>query len=166
MTSQEAPGFAIFFKPAIAAAMRRDAETDDGIEGLDGNDVPSFVRNDIGGQEINIGGGIASFYPAAGGSADAVGSAIDNRDRFHLHPKKAGASIHDEIVAGIVAEGPGDGEAESAGAPEKTHFSPLALTFSLCEVLHVWRATWRGVIPRLRSFGFAQDDFGSGLPLR
>src|SRR5438270_4551644 len=102
---QQLPSFAVFVEAASAAAMRRDAETDDGIEGLDGNNVPSFVRNDIGGQEINIGGGIAAFYPAAGGSGDAVGSAIDNRDRFHLHPQEAGASIHDEIVAGIVAEG-------------------------------------------------------------
>src|SRR5438874_9050356 len=93
LSGQELPGFAIFFEAAVAAAMGRDAETDDGIEGLDGNDVPSFVRNDIGGKEVNVGRGVSAFYPAAGGSGDAVGSAVDNRDRFHLHPQEASASI-------------------------------------------------------------------------
>src|SRR5438552_5792447 len=142
-SNQKAPGFAIFFKPAVAAAMRREAESNKGIEGLNRNDVPSVAGNNVSGQEIDVGGCVAMFYAAAGRSGDAIGVAIDDGDGFYLYAEEAGTGIHDEIVAGTVAEGPGDGEAESAGTPEKTHFSPLALAFGLCEVLHVWRATWR-----------------------
>ena len=111
--------------------MRREAESNKGIEGLNRNDVPSVAGNNVSGQEIDVGGCVAMFYAAAGRSGDAIGVAIDDGDGFYLYAEEAGAGIHDEIVAGIVAEGPGDGEAESAGAPEKTHFSPLALRFAI-----------------------------------
>src|SRR5437762_919788 len=118
--------------------MRREAESNNGIEGLNRNDVPSVAGNNVSGQEIDVGGGIAAFYPAAGGSGDAVAGTSHDGDGFHLYAVEAGTGIHDEIVAGIVAEGPGDGEAESAGGPEKTHFSPLALAFAVMRGVAHW----------------------------
>src|SRR4051812_35722664 len=105
--------------------MRRDTQSDDRSKGLHRDDVPSLVRDNVSSQEIDIGNRVAAFYSAAGGGGDAVGVALDDGGRFHLHAEEARAGVHDEIITGALAIGLADGEAQAGDTPQKAHLGPL-----------------------------------------
>src|SRR5437016_13790704 len=107
--------------------MRSDVQAHDPIESADGNDVPGVTRDNVGGEESDLRGGVSAFEAAAAGGSDAVIVAAHHGDRFDLHAKQARAGIDHEIVASGVAVRFGDGKAESGGAAEKAQFGQLAL---------------------------------------
>lgn len=113
----------------------------------DRDDVPDIFRDDVEGEEVDLGGEVGASRRLAGGSAgDGVaevgaGSAAWFHGREHdggldLHPLEASAVLDDEVVAGGVAPGLGDGESVMGGAGHELQLDPLAAFFGMDDGFH------------------------------
>jgi hypothetical protein len=94
------------------------------------------VRNDISGEQVNLGGGVAAFAGAAVAGADAVSAAMSDGNRLDLNAGDATAAIDDEVVRSAFAVRLGDTQAELDHLLCERKFGDLALELAVEVVCH------------------------------
>ena len=105
------------------------------------DDVPEIEWDDEQGEEIDLGGGVSAdfFVGAAGDGVAQVGAARailvlgGLQGGFDLDAAKDGALLDDEVVAGGIAPGLGDGQSVGGGAGHELQFDPFAAAFGVAE---------------------------------
>src|SRR4051812_15782431 len=109
------------------------AEEDFGLVGdcLDGDDVPGVGGDDVGGDEVDLGGGVGD---SVGGDAAAVGVPAFLLGAFDLDAAEAGVVFGGEVVGGGVSPGLGDAEAKGGGAGHEAELRPLAAGLGVADV--------------------------------
>ncbi len=125
---QQVPGFQV----AEIAVLALVGVKKDGVPGPlysgSGNDVPEVFGDDVEGEEIDLVGGIAFHLPSRR-PRDCVAHVRLARfpgGGFHLHTVEYAVGFHNEIVAGGIAPGFGDGEPVGGGAGHELQLDPLA----------------------------------------
>ncbi len=106
--TEQVPGVAKAFEFALGAGAK--TKTLDRGEGRDRDQVPSVFGDDIGGEEVNLGGSVRSLgaretltrggtvarSPAAAtGAADAIGAVFGDGDGLDLHAGEVAAGVDD-----------------------------------------------------------------------
>jgi len=119
---EQAPGLTIAFVFGAAGAVGIEVQHASG-GGLDGNEVPEIVRNDVGDEKIYVALGVP-MVEAAG--LDEILSASVSAGALDLNAPKTLAELHQAIVRAAFAPGLGNGEAEQEGAGEEGGFGGLA----------------------------------------
>ena len=122
------PGFAVLVEvvgavgaaSACGAGVGEEGEAKGIAEGLDGDDVPEFFGDDVGGEDVDFVGRVgtlgAILLPGMGHEGVAVASGDLVAGGFDLDAPEAVAGVEDEVVAVAVSPGLGDAEAFEGGA--------------------------------------------------
>jgi hypothetical protein len=98
-----------------------------GHAGADGEDVPKIERDDVGYEEVDVGGGVDGAAFADGvSSAGFISVGAEGVGGLDLDAEEAASVVEDEVVALAVAPGLGDTESEGAGFVEEGGFAALA----------------------------------------
>src|SRR5438874_12226859 len=106
------------------------------------DDVPEILGHDVEGEEIYVTRIVGLFFSvrsardgvAEVGAASAAGARLWTLESgFDLDAAKDAAAIDDEVVAGGIAPGFGDGESVGGGAGHELQFDPFAATFRVAE---------------------------------
>ena len=117
------PGFAVGFEEgagALGFSVGVEADGYAGTNGFDGDDVPSVVRGDEGGDEVNVVAGVGDIS-AIGVAADddgesaKVAAAVGGEAGLDLNAEKAALVLDEEVVGMAFSVGLGDAEAEAGG---------------------------------------------------
>ena len=97
-------------------------------DGLDGNDVPDVLGDDVGDEEVDFGGGVGD---AAGSSGlDAVAMFRVTGSGLDLDAEESAAAFDDGVVALAVSPGEADGEFEVGGTGEEGGFCGFTATLA------------------------------------
>lgn len=83
------------------------------VRGGDGEDVPSRGGNDVGGDDVDLVGGVGV---SVGVEVAAVGVPALLAGALDLDAKEMSAALDGEVVGSVVAPGLGDAESEFGGA--------------------------------------------------
>ena len=97
---------------------------------MDGEDIPGFGWDDIGGDEVELVGLVGDVARADG--ADVGMLALVLR-AFHLNAEKVPVAFYGEVVGGIVSPRLGDAQALFGGAGHETEFGPFAARLGVAE---------------------------------
>jgi hypothetical protein len=120
--SEQVPGF---LELGVAGVLAGGGEPD--VEGLmksgDGEDVPGVGGDDVGGDKVDLVGGVWALAVADG--AD-VGVQALFAGAFYLHAGEVSVVFDGEVVGGVFSPGLGGAESEFDGAGEETEFGPLS----------------------------------------
>jgi len=112
-----------------------------GVGGGEGEDVPDVDGDDIGGEEVDLGGGVGGAVVV---EAAAVGVFLASLEgAFYLHPQELALVVDDEVVGGVVSAGPCEDEAEFGGAELEKEFGPLSAEFGVVDVFALGHAVIR-----------------------
>jgi len=112
------PGFAVLFPAgALAGDVGVKTQAFVGGEGFDGQDVPDVEGDDVGGQEVDVVGGVRDFALAvdAVDGLNVVAAGTEDFGAFQLYAQEAGTGVEDEVVALAVSPGLGQVEAQGFG---------------------------------------------------
>ncbi len=130
---EQVPGFQEF-GVARVFAVGGEPDVEGTAEGSERQDVPGVGGNDVGGDEIDLGGGVGA-------------AAVADRTNVRLQPLLAGAFDLDaeeasvvldgEVVGSVFAPGLGDAESEFGGAGHEAQFGPLSARLRLADP-HTW----------------------------
>jgi len=111
--------------PCMPRQMRKKKQRFTGRKRANRNDVPDFQRHDIHRQNVDLIGRVGSFrfWPAPKMThRHPVRIPLHRRTRFHLHPQKPIARIHNEIVGIAIPIRLGHRETHTRGHVLKPHF--------------------------------------------
>ena len=128
-SGQQVPGLAEGLEGASARAMRADADGLASAQSAQRDDVPGVLRDDAGGDEIELARRVAALAAVAAGSLDLIEAILRYEHRFDLHAEEALAVVHNEVVGAVLAVGLRDTQSEGEGMQEKAHLDPVALGF-------------------------------------
>ena len=127
---EEVPGFVELFEAGTASAdvaFGIEAEAGAFGEGVGGDYVPEVEREDVGDEDVDVGGGVVAFFLLVGvGGLDLVSVGVEGFGAFDLDAPGARAGVEDEVVALAVAPGLGDGVSESGGFEDEGGFGALS----------------------------------------
>jgi len=127
--AEQVPGFAIGAVDSGASGIPFRIEEQAGTvadEG-DGQDEPGVLGNEVGDEEIHLGGKIGDG--AASGAAlgvDVIKAVEEGGRRLDLDAVEGGPGVENEVVALAVAVGLGDGEAEADGFVSEGDFGQFS----------------------------------------
>src|SRR5579863_4019886 len=108
------------------------------VGGLDGEDVPGVGGDYVGGEEVQLVGGVEDVAGADGadiGVAALVDGALD------LDAEEVALVIGGYVVGGGFSPGLGDAETEFEGALKKAEFGPLSAEFGVLDVVRAFGGT-------------------------
>jgi hypothetical protein len=126
---QEVPGFAVLFPAgSFAIDIGIEAEAFAGRKGFDGQDVPDVEGDDVGGEDVDVVGGVGDFALSVDAVAGlhVVAAGAQDFGALELHAPEAGAGVEDEVVALAVSPGVGDVEAEGFGFEQEGGFGEFS----------------------------------------
>jgi hypothetical protein len=129
--SHQVPGFAKLFEaPTTSLASRRiERQNCRRRHTIDWNDVPNIFHRNIGHQKINFFRSVGHFIAVR--SPQSINPLDQAENRFHLHPPKALAVIHDEVIALAVSMRPGHAKTQTRRLVQKRELGQLSFLFSL-----------------------------------
>ena len=125
---EDAPGLAKLLKHAEGGAVGIEVERSPRREGLDRQNVPEPLGNEVSSEEVDVFFGVDSGVPLG---ADEILFALVSAGRLHLHALKAVAGVDDEVVGIALSPGFGDLKAEVAGFGEKGGFDGFSATLAM-----------------------------------
>jgi hypothetical protein len=131
---EEVPGFFVAIEFAVAAAvfaMWREQNVSLSHGCCGGNDVPGIGGDDVGGDEIELIGGVGN---SVGGYAAAVGVPAATLGALDLDAQEASAMLDGEVVRGSVSPGLGDAKAVLGGAGHKAQLGPFTPRFGVLNI--------------------------------
>src|SRR5579859_6952468 len=117
---QQVPGFAVLFVFRVGG-VRGEEDVGLVVGGANGEDVPGVRRDDVGGDEVDVAGGVGD---SVGVEVTFVGVATVEDGAFDLDAGEPGAVFGGEIVGGGVSPGLGDAEAKFRGPGHEAQFGP------------------------------------------
>jgi len=127
--AEEAPGFAVGAEEAVSAGVAFGIEEKTGAVGDegDGEDEPGVLGNDVGDEEVDLGGAIGDGGSAgAAMTVDVIEAVEKSSRRFDLNADEAATGVKDEVVAFAVAVGFGDAKAHGGGFVGEGEFGEFA----------------------------------------
>jgi len=123
------PGFAVLF-PAGSFADGVGIETEAFVwgEAFDWEDVPDVEGENLGGEEVDVGGGVDdfAFTVDAVDGLDVVAAGAEDFGAFDLHTPDASAGVEDEVVTLAVSPRLGQVEAEGFGFEQEGSFGEFS----------------------------------------
>ena len=125
---EDAPSLPKLLKHPAGGAVGIEVERSPRREGLDRQNVPEPLRNEVSRQKVDVFFGVDGRVPLC---ADEILVALARGGRLHLHALKAVASIDDEVVGIALSPGLGDLKAEVAGFGEKGGFDGFSATLAM-----------------------------------
>jgi hypothetical protein len=133
------PGFLVL---AVFGFLEVRGEDDGGlvVGGADGEDIPGVGGDDVGGEEVELVGGVDDV---AGADGADVGPAALIDGAFDLDAAEEAVVVGGDVVRGGFSPGLGDAEAEFDGALKKAEFGPFSAEFGVADVLALV-AIWHG----------------------
>ena len=102
-----------------------------GVGGGEEEDVEGVGGDDVGGEEVDLGGGVGDAVVV---EVAFVRVAAVVYGAFHLNAEEVSVVVDGEVVGGGVSPGLGDADAEFGGAGHETEFGPLSAGFGLLNV--------------------------------
>lgn len=127
---EEAPGFAVLLEAGLASAdvaFGIEAQAGAGGEGVGGDYVPEIEGEDVGDEDVDVGGGVVAFLLAVTVSGlDRVSVGVERLGALDLDAPGTRAGVEDEVVTLAVAPGLGDGESEAGGFDYEGGFGELS----------------------------------------
>ena len=150
------PGFAVLVVEAGAAVFFAAEQEAGAADSEDGDDVPSVFGDDVGGDQVDLGGVVGNgASSAAAVGVDAIEAVEELGGTFNLDaPKECGggggrvrgaAGVEDEVVAFAVAIGLGDAEAEAGGDEDEDEFGEFSAALGgefTAEGINGWDGSW------------------------
>lgn len=127
LACQKAPGFAILFVAGVASGVGVEAESFAPGEGLDGDDIPDVLRNDVSRDEVNVVGGVGITPPRGFDAIAIFGATLGG---FDLNAPESVAGADQKIVGMSFSPRLGDVEVEQSNASQKGGLDRLAETFA------------------------------------
>jgi len=113
-----------------------------GVGGGEGEDVEDVGGDDVGGEEVDLGGAVGGAVVV---EVAFVGVAALEDGAFHLYAQKVSVVVpsvavcslragDDEVVGGAVSAGAGEDESEFGGAELEAEFGPFSAAFGVRDV--------------------------------
>jgi hypothetical protein len=144
---QQMPGF---FVGGVFGFIAVGGEEDIGlgVGGGEGEDVPDVGGDDVGGEEVDLGGSVGDAVVVEAAAVGIFLAALEGA--FDLHAEEVAEMVDGEVVGSVVSPGLGEDEAEFGGAEHEAEFGPFAAEFV---VRDVWSGVGHGV-------SFVETGFG------
>ena len=162
VAADEIPGFEVNFEAVAVGPSFWLAGTEHellafGLEDDAGrNDVPGVFGDDVGGEEIDVAGGVArAILVGAEGALIAVAQAVAGG--FDLDAEIAASVLDADIVGGGVSPRFGDLETVTDGLRHELEFDPLAAHFEILEAFALCHVPL--FRPKKRRSPWAAPDF-------
>ena len=154
--TEEVPGFAELFEAGTAAvSLGIEAERHAGGQDRDGDYVPEVEGDNVGDEEIDVGGGVVGFAGLVGvHGLDIVTSRAQIGGAFDLNAPEALAVVEDEVVALAVSPGLGELEAESFRFEEEGGFGTFSGALGVASAVVLF---WAVVFGGLGLWRFCRD---------
>jgi len=132
----EVPGFAELFEvAAVAFACSGGIKTNVFVarDCFHRDDVPGIVGDDVGGEEIDVVGGVeaASVAVASNAKIDEVSATMRGEGGFDLDAEQAVSAGDYEIESKAVAVGLADAESEASGFKYEDEFGEFAFALGI-----------------------------------
>jgi len=113
-----------------------------GVGGGEGEDVEDVGGDDVGGEEVDLGGAVGGAVVV---EVAFVGVAALEDGAFHLYAQKVSVVVpsvavcslragDDEVVGGAVSAGAGEDESAFGGAELEAEFGPFSAAFGVRDV--------------------------------
>ena len=102
-----------------------------GVGGGEGEDVEGIGGDDVGGEEVDLGGGVGDAVVV---EVAFVGVAAVVDSAFDLDAEEVAEVVDGEVVGGAVAAGLGEDESEFGGAELEAEFGPFSAAFGVRDV--------------------------------
>jgi hypothetical protein len=112
-------------------AVGREEDVGLGVGGGEGEDVEGIGGNDVGGEEVDLGGGVGDAVVV---EVTFVGVAAVEDGAFDLDAEEVAEVVDGEVVGGTVSAGLGEDESEFGGAELETEFGPFSAEFGMRDV--------------------------------
>ena len=122
-----------------------------GVGGGEGEDVEGVGGDDVGGEEVDLGGGVGDAVVVNAAAVGIFLAALESA--LYLHAEEVAPSVavrslragslvgncslragYDEVVGGAVSAGLGEDESEFGGAELETEFGPFSAEFGVRDV--------------------------------
>ena len=131
LTHQQMPGF---FVGGVFGIFQVRGEDDGGllVGGEDGKDIPDVGGDDVGGEEVELVGGVDDVAGADGADV-GVATLVDGA--FDLDAAEEAVVVGGDVVRGGLSPGLGDAESAFDGTLEETEFGPLSAALGVSDVL-------------------------------
>jgi len=126
---QQVPGFAVLLVFGVGG-VRGEEDVGLAVGGADGEDVPGVGRDDVGGDEVDVAGGVGD---SVGVEVAFVGVAAVEEGALNLDAGETGAVFGGEIVGGGISPGLGNAEAKFGGPGHEAQFGPFAARFGVAD---------------------------------
>jgi len=98
-----------------------------GVSGGEGEDVPDVDGDDVGGEEVDLRGGVRGAVVVEAAAIGFFLAALQGA--FDLDAEEVAEVVDGEVVGSGVSPGLGENEAELGGALHETEFGPLSAEF-------------------------------------
>lgn len=141
---EEGPGFAVGFVAVTGLFGRRDQGAQHGhvasslAQQQDRRDqVPDTLRNDVGGEHVDIIEGVVVLCSVVGHELAAISGARPHGCRFHLDTEKIRDVLDADVVGLRVSPRLCDGETALGGFCHELEFDPFAALFEAAESIPV-----------------------------
>jgi hypothetical protein len=128
-SQQEVPGFLVEAVAGVGA-VGGEPDVEGAREGGDRDDVPGIGGDDVGGDEIDLVGGVGAATVA---DRAHVGLQPLLAGAFDLHAVDASVALHEDVVGSGIAPGFRGHEAVLGGAGHEAEFGPLAAQLAVLD---------------------------------
>ena len=116
-----------------------------GMGGGEGEDVPDVGGDDVGGEEVDLRGGVGGAVVVEAAAVGLFLAALQGA--LDLDAEEVAEVVDGEVVGSGVSPGLGENEAELGGALHETEFGPLSAEFGELDVgafehgvIRLWRS--------------------------
>lgn len=120
---EQSPGVTVIVE-GRSARVRIDIQDLARSQGGQRQNVPEVLRDDVGGHEIEFGGGVRPVADAR--SLDAIRRPAPGR--LHLHAPETAFAMEDEVEAVTVSPGLGHAETQADGFEQEGEFGNFSAT--------------------------------------
>jgi hypothetical protein len=103
-----------------------------GVSGGEGEDVESVGGDYVGGEEVDLVGGVGGAVVVDAAAIGIFLAALESA--LYLHAEEVAVVVYGEIVGGAVAAGAGEDESAFGGAELESEFGPFSAEFGMRDV--------------------------------